>query len=460
MSLAEVRALLTEGRMDEARAHCERHCAVHPDDAEGWYLQGALHGQRGDFRAAEISLRRSLALRDDIPDVHRNLAVALQAQGRPCESLAAMCRVLELASATARDWYQLGMQQQAQACTRDAIESYTRAIALEADGAEAHLLRALCLLQLGDYARGFAEYEWRWKWKGRTPRPMPAPEWAGESLAGKTILLHPEQGLGDSIQFIRFASLVKAQGARVLVETHRPLARLLAQCDGIDYLFVDERPVPRFDVHAPFMSLPHLLGITLDNLPAPVPYVFPPGDVPAGLAARLAEAGDALKVGLVWAGGPSAKNDHIRSCPWSHFQSLACAHGVHFFSLQKGSAAAEADQLRAYLPLTDLADLCTDFTDTAHAMNALDLLISVDTAPVHLAGALARPVWVLLPTNPDWRWLLDRDDSPWYPTARLFRQRRAGDWEELLERVTAALDAWCRAMETASHDREMTGKKT
>jgi hypothetical protein len=439
MSLAEVRSLLAVQRVEEALALCMQCCEQQPDDAAGWMMLGSLHGMRGEFTAAEGAFRRALALRENLVEAHRALAIALQQQGYLIRAFASLRRVLELSQASARDWVSLGMQQQAVECTAQALESYTRAIALESDCAEAHLLRALCLLQTGDYAQGWGEYEWRWKWKGRTPRPMPVPEWDGMPLAGRTILLHPEQGFGDSIQFIRFAPLVKALGARVLVETHRPLARLLARCEGIDHLFVDERPVPRFDCHAPFMSLPRLLGITLDTLPASVPYVFASQAAPAALAARLAEAGNQLKVGLVWAGGPTAKNDHIRSCPWQHFQTLGGVTGVHFFSLQKGPAAADLGQLRASLPLTDLADLCADFADSAHAMSALDLIISVDTAAVHLAGALGRPVWVLLPTNPDWRWLLGREDSPWYPTARLFRQRGTGDWVELLGRVTQAL---------------------
>lgn len=439
MNIEIVRQLLAEERFHEAYTTCAALCDASPDNAEAWYLHGAIGGQLGDYAVSEQSTRRALALRES-PDAHRNLAIALQRQGRETEALQHLRRSMELDSSPATDWLNLGMQQQARELPGDAIASYSQALSIQPDLAEAGLLRAICLLQTGDYANGWAEYEWRWRWRGRTRRSMPVPEWAGEPLAGRTILLHPEQGFGDAIQFVRFAPRVRAIGARVILETHPALARLFRSCAGIDQLLAGDMPSPRFDFHAPLMSMPRLLGIGLDGLSDGLAYIPTPTGDQAKFAPRLAEAGGALRVGLVWAGGPAAKNDHLRSCPWQHMQALGDVPGVHYFSLQMGPAAADTARLRAAgLALSDLAGLIGDFADTATAMSALDLVITVDTATAHLAGALGRPVWVLLPTNPDWRWLLGRDDSPWYPTARLFRQQQSGDWTQPLARVVSAL---------------------
>lgn len=472
-SVFNVRRLLDDNRYGEARDLCQQICDTAPQDAEAWFLLGAIHGLLEDYPAAEICCKKALVMHPNVPDLHRNLGVTLLrqgkareaeaflrralalrpgfvkalldlaevlgAQGKHAEAVEICQRVAVLQPTSAGAWVKLGLLQQASCDVVGANASYEHAIELQPDHVEARLLHALILLLQGDYARGWIEYEWRWRWKGRAPRRFPRPRWDGTPLHGKTILLHPEQGLGDSVQFIRYAPMVKALGGRVVCITHPPLMRLFRDCDGVDQFVETDQPLPHFDVEAPLMSLPGIFGTTLANIPARVPYIFPPGQIDPMIEQPLSHRGRETKVGLVWAGGSSAKNDLARSCHWEHFAQLAQVAGVRYYSLQKGPSSAEAGRLAERLSLTNLGDTLSDFADTASAIARLDLIISVDTAVAHLAGAMGKPAWILLPSAPDWRWLLDRDDSPWYPTARLFRQRQAGDWHELLQRVTAAL---------------------
>lgn len=472
-SLTNVRRLLDDNRHSEARDLCQQICDAAPQDAEAWFLLGAIHGLLEDYPAAEICCRKALVMHPDVPDLHRNLGVALLRQGKAREAEASLRRALalkpvfvkalldlaealgmqgnhaeaveicrrvaEMQPANAGAWLKLGLLQQASCDVSGANASYEHAIELQPDHVEARLLHALILLLHGDYARGWIEYEWRWQWKGRAPRRFPRPRWDGTSLHGQTILLHPEQGLGDSIQFIRYAPMVKALDGRVVCVTHPPLMRLFRDCDGVDQFVETGQPLPHFDVEAPLMSLPGIFGTMLANIPDKVPYIFPPAQTSPKIEQLFSHGGREIKVGLVWAGGPSAKNDLVRSCPWQCFAQLSQVAGVRYYSLQKGLSSADTVSLAERLPLTDLGDVLSDFADTASAISRLDFVISVDTAAAHLAGAMGKPVWILLPSVPDWRWLLDRDDSPWYPTARLFRQRQPGDWHELLQRVTAAL---------------------
>lgn len=469
----DVRRLLAGNRHSEARDLCQQICDAAPQDVEAWYLLGAIHGMLEDYPAAEVCCKKALAIQPGTPALHRNLAIALlrqdkiqdaekslrdaltlrpefvaalldlaevvHAQDNHTEAAGLYRQVVELEPANVSAWVKLGLLRQQSCDVAGAKACYERAIELQPDHVEAHLLHALVLLLQGDYVRGWVEYEWRWLWKGRAPRRFSQPRWDGAPLHGKTILLHPEQGLGDSIQFIRYAPKVKALGGRVVCITHPPLMRLFRDCDGVDQFVETGQPLPHFDMEAPLMSLPGIFGTTLANIPARVPYILPPGQTSPVIDRLLSHRGREIKVGLVWAGGPKAKNDMVRSCPWECFAQLAQAAGVSYYSLQKGPSSADTARLAERLPLTDLGGALSDFADTAAAIASLDLVISVDTAVAHLAGAMGKPVWVLLPRAPDWRWLLDRDDSPWYPTARLFRQQRTGDWPELLQRVAGAL---------------------
>ena len=340
------------------------------------------------------------------------------------------------------------------------MAQYQEALRLKPDYADAHWNRALTWLLAGDFKQGWPEYEWRWQTKQmRGFRPsFPQPLWDGSSLSGKTILLWAEQGLGDTFQFVRYAPLVKQQGGTVLLSCPAELGRILHTCAGIDHLVTDDSPLPPFDVQVPLMSLPGILKTTLATVPASVPYLF--ADAARGTLAathkgwrgeRKKENGrhspssfilHPYRVGIVWQGNPRFSQpecrvaDQRRSTALAQFEPVARLPGVRLFSLQKGYGTEQLAERQTEWGMVDLGEEIGDFMDTATVMMNLDLIISVDTSPLHLAGALGLPVWAVLPFAGCWRWLLDRDDSPWYPTMRLFRQKHWGDWAEVFGRIT------------------------
>jgi hypothetical protein len=295
-----------------------------------------------------------------------------------------------------------------------------------------HLAVAQHLLARGRFPEGWKEFEWRWKAGEVSLTPFAQPPWDGSPLEGRRILLWAEQGLGDSIQFIRYAPLVKRGGGTVLVECQPRLASLLASAPGVDQVVAFGGALPEFDVHLPLQSLPRALGTTLETIPAEVPYLSVAPALIERWRARMGHAGT-FRVGLAWAGNPSQANDRNRSMPGEHFAALAEIPGCALYSLQAGPRAGELSGV------TSLGPEFREVADTAAAILNLELVISVDTMVAHLAGALDVPVWTLLSAAADYRWLLEREDSPWYPGMRLFRQARLGDWKELVERVAEAL---------------------
>jgi hypothetical protein len=286
----------------------------------------------------------------------------------------------------------------------------------------------------GDLEAGWEEFEWRWRKKDAQPRSFTQPLWDGSPLEGRTILLHTEQGLGDTIQFVRYAELVQRAGARVVVEAPAKLAALLAWVRGVGQLVDAGSPLPEFHVHAPLLSLPRLFRTTLADVPARVPYIAVEPGFRARWAQRLSRY-SRPRIGLAWKGNPQHAEDKFRSLAWETLVPLTAVKGVNWFSLQHG---AQEDAFQA-LDVVDLGPETEDFRQAAAAIEQMDLVISVDTSMAHLAGALARPVWVLLPFLPDWRWLLDREDTPWYPTMRLFRQPARGDWDSVIRTAAKAL---------------------
>ena len=322
----------------------------------------------------------------------------------------------------------------------EALAACERAIALKPEFPVARSNRAMMLLLKGEFAKAWAEYEWRLQ-RGdiAPPRGLSQPQWKGEDPAGLAILIHAEQGVGDSIHFIRYAPLLAARGARVIVECQPELVALFRTVEGVERVLAAGETLPAFDRHVPMMSLPFAFHTTLDAIPARVPYLRADETRVKAWAERVAREGGRMKVGVAWAGKPSHKDDHLRSLRLSAFAPLAEAKGVSFYSLQKSEAAAQAKDPPPGMALIDLTDEIKDFADTAALLVNLDLVIAVDTAVIHLGGALARPVWTLLHFVPDWRWMLDREDSPWYPTMRLFRQPAPGDWPAVLHRVAEEL---------------------
>jgi hypothetical protein len=364
----------------------------------------------------------------------------LKDQGKLDEAVACYRRALDLKPDLVEAHSNLGVAFNDQGICSEAAACYRRALELNPDLAEVHLYQSLLSLLTGDFQRGWAEYQWRWKTKASPPREFAQPLWEGQPLRNGTILLHAEQGLGDTIQFVRYAALVKRRAAAVIVECPRPLLSVLKSCAGVDRLVARGDGLPPFDVRVPLLSLPGVFGTTLENVPATTPYLF----ADPGLVSRWREELDrqaGFKIGIAWRGSPAHTNDRVRSFPLACFQPLARLPGVHLLSLQKGAGAEELQDQRNQFPVTEAGSRLEDFADTAALMMNLDLVIACDTAVAHLAGALGVAVWVALPLVPDWRWLLDRDDSPWYPTMRLFRQKKLGDWAGVFQRIATALDA-------------------
>ncbi|RJF76772.1 tetratricopeptide repeat protein [Azospirillum cavernae] len=311
----------------------------------------------------------------------------------------------------------------------EAITLYKRVVALDPDCVDAHWNLALNLLRVGRFAEGWGEYEWRWRRPGTPVEHRGVPAWDGGPLNGRTLLLVCEQGLGDTLQFLRYAQSQALSGGSVALRCQAELASLLEGQPGIDRVTTTRDPPPPCDVQASLMSLPGLLGSRLDTILAAVPYLRAP-------KRRVALPDGGFRVGLVWGSSPT---DPSRSCPLSALTRLGGIPGLRVFSLQKGPHADLLSTTPGAGFITDLSAEIADMADTAALMQDMDLVVTVDTSVAHLAGALGRPVWILLPHLADWRWLLDRDDSPWYPTARLFRQTTAGDWGNVVERLEKAL---------------------
>ncbi|MEG4802206.1 tetratricopeptide repeat protein [Microcoleus sp. ARI1-B5] len=406
------RILQEQGELAEAFKCYQKAIEIEPNNPEAQNNVGAFYHEQGNAKAAISHYRQALKFKPDFVDAINNLAHAL---------------------------VDLGEFQEAFAC-------HLRALELQPDNATAHLELALSLLLFGDFQRGFAEYEWRWRTSQVEPRQFLQPLWDGADLQGKTILLHVEQGFGDSIQFIRYAPILRSRGAKVMVACYPELMRLFATVAGIEYLSVCFENLPAFDVHAPLMSLPRIVGTTLETIPANVPYLAPPAECNFALASEAN-----LKVGIVWAGSPQRRKDNQRSCSLSDFIQFLDVPGIAFYSLQKNLSECDRTLLNQHL-IPDLSPHLSDFADTASAISQLDLVISVDTSVAHLAGALGKPVWVLLSFAPDWRWLLEREDNPWYPTARLFRQSQPESWQELFDEVQAALSLFAIAHSATSSE--------
>ena len=427
------------GALEEAEACYRRAIELAPHFAEAMSNLGAVLAERGRLDQATDWYKRALAERDDLPDAHNNLGSALVKLDRAGEAEVLHRRAVALRPDFADAHYNLGVALLDQGRYDEALPCYDEAIRLNPDSVDAHWNRAFVMLLKGDFAQGWREHEWRWKRTQQPPRNFPQPQWRGEDIAKRTILLHDEQGMGDTLQFMRYAPLVAARGARVLLQVQRPLLRLAAASldVGIE-VFAEGDLIPPFELHSPLLSLPFACGTTIETIPTPIPYIEVDPAAAARWRNRIGPAAG-LKVGLVWAGNPQHKNDRNRSIALERLAPLFEAPGVRWFSLQVGERAADLSRAPAG-KIANLADRLTDFAATAAAIAGLDLVIAVDTAIAHLAGALGKPVWILLPFVPDWRWLVDRDDSPWYPTARLFRQPTRGDWESVAQRVRAALD--------------------
>ena len=449
--------LLALGRKEEALASCDRALALAPSLAEAHLNRGNALRELGRREAALASFRRAIELDPQMAAAHNDCGALLQKLGRMAESEQSYRQAIALAPTFAEAHNNLGALLRELGRDEDAIACFDRAIAARSDYADAHWNKSLALLAVGDYARGWPLYEWRWKIaRGISARrALPQPLWLGdEPLDGKTILLYAEQGLGDAIQFARYAKLVADRGARVLLEIPASLLRLFATLGGVAELVRLGDPLPAFDCHCPLMSLPLAFRTELATIPAPRAYLAADLADAERWRSRLGNPG-ATRVGLAWAGGFRLDQPELwdldarRNIGLAHLAPLEDPR-IAFYSLQKGERAeAELARLRAEgwggPKIVDFTAELRDFADTAALVSALDLVITVDTAIAHLAGALGKPVWILNRFDSCWRWLRGRTDSPWYATARLYTQLRPRDWTAVIDAVRVDLPRFARA---------------
>ena len=470
---------MRQGMILDAMSKLQRVLQLDTRHAEAYNNLGVMLAQHNRFAQAIACFHLALRSKPSLEDARRNLNQAISDQERQGGDCVPMSEPFQVALAAAEIYYSQGMTLLGQGHILEAEQALGRAVQINPDHGMSHYGlglvsaeqgelenalaqveralkhapqsadlrydRARLLLQLGDFERGWSEFECRWKVTGAEVRAFPQPLWNGAPLNGRTILLHGEQGIGDVFQFIRYTAFVKDRTkGNVLVACPPSLHRILASCPGVDAMVGMGPDYPPFDVHIPLMSLPGLVKTTLETIPNNVPYLFPAPELVEYWKQDL-DGIRGFKVGIVWQGSPTYKWDHQRSIPLYHFASLAQVPGVRLLSLQKGPAAEQLRAVADRWPIIDLDRRLDEhagaFVDTAAVMKNLDLVVTADTSAAHLAGALGVPVWLAQWHVPEWRWLYGKDTSPWYPSMRLFRQARKGDWGELFSRIASQLMA-------------------
>ena len=462
-------ALFRQGQWAAADAVCAALLKMAPRDFDALHLSGLIAYQQKDFtraaalidaavaenagsalafnnlglalRAGQQTARalecfgRAVALKPDFTEAWASRAAILDDIMAGDEALASFDRVVALDPGAVSAWHNRGVILADLGRGSEAAASFEHAIALAPDSAEAHWNLSLCYLQMGQFEKGWALHGWQQKTTalGLEARDFSQPQWQGDALAGKTILLHADHGFGDAVQFVRYATEVARLGARVIVEVRKPLAGLVATIVGVDEVVVRGAAVPAFDVHAPLSSLPAIFKMTADNVPGAAGYLRASDEKAAAWRGLLGEK-TKPRVGLAWSGNPEHKNNQNRSIALRETLGLL-SPGIEFLNLQKQLVAGDAAILAGRPDIRDFSGQLDDFSDTAVLVSLLDLVITVDTSIANVAGALGIPVWILLPANSDWRWMLGRNDTPWYASAKLYRQDRRGDWSATLARV-------------------------
>jgi len=440
-ALSRAHALFLRRHDADALPHARAAVDAMPQRADAWTLLGILQQRLGQSRAAESAYRQALRAKPDYADAWTNLGNLLRERNDKPGALTAFQHALRCAPGTPEPAYNLGVALEHFGARDGALLAFQAAIECDPAHADAHWNSALNLLRAGRFDEGFREYEWRFRRDDPAPRAYPQPVWDGRALAGRTLLVWAEQGFGDALQFLRFVPDAVAHGGRVVLEVMSGLQGLAARIPGVAQVVVRGAALPAFDTHVALMSLPHTLGLA----PARAPYLRADDALAARwrhrLAARDLPAGHALAVGLVWAGNPALRNSRERSPGFASVRRLLHIPGLRVVSLQKGAGRDELAGSALPSNVVDPTDAIDSFDDTAAVIANLDVVVTCDTAVAHLAGALGKPTFVMLPHTPDWRHGLDAESTAWYPSMRLFRQATRGDWTDVLRRVSQALEA-------------------
>jgi len=445
-ALCNLGAVLCDiGELEKAQAVCRKAIELAPSLAKAHNILGVIFRDQGHLTDSETCFRTAIALAPREPEPYVNLGNLLTSQGQHDQPVLLCRQAAALAPDSVEAQNNLGTALYAAGRLDDAVTCFRRAVTLRPDRAEGHFHLGMALLAKGDMAAGWREYEWRWQIPrmAAVRRRFEEPAWYGAPAAGKTLLIHAEQGLGDTLQFCRYAALAASRGLRVILEVQKPLQRLLGSLAGPQSVIARGDALPHFDTQALMLSLPHLFGTTLQTIPATIPYLSADPAAAASMQARLAEIPkNGLRVGLVWAGNSyryvadMAAVDRRRSIAPARLAPLLAVPGVHFISLQKEGPAAPPE-----FGLTDIMHEIHDFADTAALVSNLDLVISVDTSVAHLAGALGKPVWLLNRFVTDFRWLTRGQDTPWYPTMKIFRQATPDAWDGVIAEAAHELQA-------------------
>jgi tetratricopeptide (TPR) repeat protein len=422
---------ITAGELAQAQSLLRDILQENDRDPDGLHLMGLVGLKAGKFQAAASLIESAISLRPKDPRLYSNCGEAYRRSGNMDLALQRLRRALELDPQNAGAWCNYGSLCREIGRIDEAIAAYRKAVAQDGTHANAHYNLGLALLVNGNFIEGWQEYEYRWKALPHLlQRKFTQPRWNGQTLAHRTLFVSFEQGLGDILHFVRYLPIFVRQGARVILECPRELQRLLGRLEGIQCVLPSD-PAPSFDFHLPLLSVPSVLGTTEETIPREVPYLRAPSEISRMWRERLSEHAALRRIGICWAGNPNHVNDRNRSCRLSVLAPLACMGGVVFYSLQKGKAAEQCRYPIANMKILDFTAELQDFADTAGLIENLDLVVTVDTAVAHLAGALGKPVWMLTPFDPDWRWLLHRSDSPWYPTMKIIRQTSRRDWNSI-----------------------------
>jgi Tfp pilus assembly protein PilF len=429
--------LLDLDRVDEALASFDAAIAREPENLAALINHGNACVRNDRFKDALDSFDKAQTIRPDRPSALIGRGIALAEMGRFEEAIACHDQALRIEPHVVAAHVNRGNAMLKVNRVEDALDNYNNALAIEPENAEANFNAAVTRLCLGDYKVGWEQYEYRWQKKQLKSdrREFPRPMWRGEKdIQGKTIFLHSEQGFGDSLQFVRYAPMVAALGARVSLAVPPALRELLGSVAGVAQVLTDGDATPDFDLHCPLLSLPLAFGTELETVPAEVPYLWPSRERLEIWSPRLPSETGRLRVGLCWAGNPGHVNDRNRSLPLAHLADVLSLPNIDFVSIQREVKDEGAEILRSHGVL-QLGGQFTSFSDTAAVVALLDLVVAVDTSVAHLAGAMGKGTALLLPFSPDWRWLLDRTDSPWYPSMRIFRQTESGDWSGPVARL-------------------------